>query len=72
MDEKAILENFGLNLKMYRHKFKMSQDDVAEKTGFSSPYISNVEAGKHNLSLVNALKFAEIFDKKIEDFLKEL
>jgi len=72
MDEKTILENFGLNLKMYRHKLKMSQDDVAEKTGFSTPYISNVESGKHNISLVNAIKFAEIFDKKIEDFLKEI
>ena len=72
MDERTILENFGLNLKMYRHKFEMSQDDIAEKTGVSTPYISNVEAGKHNISLVNALKFAEIFDKKVEDFLKEI
>lgn len=72
MDENKILKNFGLNLKLYRLKSEMSQEDVANKTGFSCPYISNVESGKHNISLANALKFAQIFNKTIEDMIKEL
>lgn len=72
MDEQKILDNFGLNLKLYRNKFKMSQDDIAEATGFSKPYISNVESGKHNISLVNAIKFAQVFDKTVNDMLREL
>ena len=58
MDEQKILENFGINFKHYRNKAKLSQDDVADITGFSKSYISNVECAKHNLSLVNAVKFA--------------
>ena len=67
MDEQNILQNFGLNLKLYRQINKLSQDDIVEKTNFSKSYISNVESGKHNISLVNALKFAKIFNKTIEE-----
>jgi len=72
MDEQKILDNFGLNLKLYRNKFKMSQEDVVEATGFSKSYISNVESGKHSLSLVNAIKFAQVFNKTVNDMIKEL
>lgn len=72
MEEKNILYNFGLNLKICRQKRKMSQEELSELTGFSIPYISNVELGKHNISLNSALKFAKVFDKNIEDMIKEL
>ena len=72
MDEQKVLENFGLNFKYYRNKAKLSQDDIVEKTGFSKSYISNVESAKHNLSLVNALKFANVVNKTIEDMIRDL
>ena len=72
MDEQKILENFGINFKHYRNKLKMSQDDIAEITGFSKSYISNVESAKHNISLVNALKFANTVNKTIEEMIKDL
>ncbi|MBP3847202.1 helix-turn-helix transcriptional regulator [bacterium] len=72
MDEQKILETFGLNFKMYRTKMKLSQDDIIEKTGFSQSYISNIENGKHNLSLINALKLSDAVGKNIESMLKEI
>ena len=72
MDEQKILENLGINLKHYRNKAKMSQDDVVEITGFSKSYISNVENAKHDISLVNALKFANVFNKTIEEMIQDL
>ena len=72
MDEQKILENFGINFKHYRNKAKMSQDDIVELTGFSKSYISNVEGAKHNLSLVNAVKFAQIFNKSVDEMIKDL
>ncbi|MCM1004101.1 MAG: helix-turn-helix domain-containing protein [Candidatus Gastranaerophilales bacterium] len=72
MDEHKILENFGINLKHYRNKAKMSQDDVVEVTGFSKPYISNVENAKHDISLVNAIKFANIFDKTVDEMIQDI
>lgn len=72
MDEQKILENFGINFKYYRNKAKMSQDDIVNITGFSKSYISNVESAKHNISLVNAIKFANIFNKTIDEMIQEL
>ena len=72
MDEQKILETFGFNFKMYRTKLKLSQDDIIDKTGFSQSYISNVENGKHNLSLINALKLSDAVGKNIESMLKEI
>ncbi len=71
MDDKKLLEIFGFNLKIYRLKNKLSQETLAEALNVSSVYISNVESGKHNISLVNALKFANYFKLPIEDFFKE-
>lgn len=50
----------------------MSQDDIMELTGFSKSYISNVESAKHNISLVNALKFADIVNKTIDELIKDI
>jgi len=72
MNEQKILETFGFNFKMYRTKLKLSQDDIINKTGFSQSYISNVENGKHNLSLINALKLSDAVGKNIESMLKEI
>lgn len=72
MDEQKILENFGINFKHYRNKAKMSQDDVVEITGFSKSYISNVENAKHDISLVNAIKFANVFNKTVDEMIRDL
>jgi len=71
MDEQNILENFGLNLKYQRNKARLSQDDLVNMTGFSKAYISNVECAKHNISLVNAAKFAKIFNKTLDEMINE-
>lgn len=71
MDNQNILKTFGLNLKYERLKNKLSQDDLAALTGFSKPYISNVEQAKHNLSLSNAYKFSIVLKVSLESLLKE-
>ena len=72
MDEQKILENFGINFKHYRNKSKMSQDDIVAITGFSKSYVSNVEGAKHNLSLVNAVKFAHAINKTVDELIKDI
>lgn len=72
MDEQKILKNFGINFKHYRNKAKMSQDDIVELTGFSKSYISNVESAKLNISLVNAVKFANTVNKTVDELIKDL
>lgn len=71
MDDMNILKTFGFNVKIERLKHKISQEKLAEALNVSSVYISNVESGKHNVSLVNALKFSNYFKQPIEYFLVE-
>lgn len=70
MDEKELLKTFGFNLKIERLKRKISQEVLAEALNVSSVYVSNVESGKHNISLVNAIKFCEYFNLTIEKLLE--
>lgn len=69
MNEQEVIKNFGFKIKVYRRLNNVYQEDLAAGTGLSKSYLSNVENGKHSVSLVNALKIAKFFGKNINDFL---
>lgn len=69
--DKLLLKTFGLNIKLERIKFGLTQEEVAEKLNFSAVYISNVESGKHKISLINAYKFAQFYKKSLDYLLTE-
>jgi len=71
MDNENFLKIFGLNVKIERLKLGLSQEKVAESLDFSSVYVSNVESGKHKISLTNAYKFAKFYNKSLDYLLKE-
>lgn len=71
MDNEKLLKTFGINVKFERIKRKLSQEKVAEALEFSAVYISNVESGKHNVSLINAHKIARFYDKTLDYLLIE-
>ena len=71
MDDVNLLKTFGLNVKIERLKLGYSQERVAEALDFSAVYISNVESGKHRISLINAFKFAKFFNKSLDYLLVE-
>ena len=66
-----LLKIFGINIKFERLKRKLSQEKVAEALEVSAVYISNVESGKHSISLVNANKFANFYEKTLDYLLTE-
>ncbi len=71
MEDKLLLKVFGLNLKFERQKQGITQDKVAEALNVSIVYVSNVEAGKHSVSLINAKKFADFYNKSLDYLLTE-
>ena len=71
MDNKILLKIFGLNVKLESIKLGLTQEQVAENLDFSSVYVSNVEGGKHKISLVNAYKFASFYKKSLDYLLTE-
>ncbi len=72
--EEKILIGFGLHIKKLRHSLNLSQEQFAGKSGLDRTYISGIERGKRNVSLVNLVKLAaalNINKKEILDFSLE-
>lgn len=58
MDETNIKKNFGSIIRKYRHIKEISQEELAARTGLHRTYISEVERGERNVSLVNIVKIS--------------
>ena len=66
-----ILNLLANNIKYYRSKFKMSQEQLAELAELHPTYISNIEQGKRNISLQNVYQIANAFNMSVSDLLKD-
>lgn len=64
--EKTIMRNFGLNIRARRKELKMSQEELAKKALIHWSYISSIERGKRNISLINICKLAIALNCRIE------
>lgn len=62
-----IVKVFASNLKYYRNKLGVSQEQFADKAGLHRTYISAIECGKRSISLDNIQKIAEALE--IETYL---
>ncbi|MDZ7843045.1 MAG: helix-turn-helix transcriptional regulator [Gammaproteobacteria bacterium] len=71
MDETKLLASFGVHLRHLRHMRNLSQEDLANIAGLDRTYVSSVERGKRNISLVNLVRLADalkINPEKMLDF----
>jgi transcriptional regulator with XRE-family HTH domain len=53
-----VRERFGTAVKFRREELGLTQEDLAEKAGIHRTYLSDVERGTRNLSLVNIERLA--------------
>jgi transcriptional regulator with XRE-family HTH domain len=67
--DKELLKQFGIRIRELRHAKGLSQEQLAEKTGFHRTYIGMVERGERNLSLSNIAVLAKTFDMSVCDLL---
>lgn len=66
-----ITEKFGHRIKEIRQSKGISQEELALKAQLHRTYISSVELGKRNISLLNVEKLAKALDCSISDFFNE-
>jgi len=66
--KEPILVKFGQRVRDLRKERRLSQEELAELTGFHRNYIGMIERGERNPALVNI----EIFARKFETSLSEL
>lgn len=53
-----IIKVFGKNVKKYRVKLGLSQEEFAEKCGLHRTYISSIECFRRSISLENIQRIA--------------
>lgn len=67
---KKLLNAFGARVRELRMARGLSQEQLAELTGFHRTYIGMIERGERNLSLSNVDVFADLFKVSISELLK--
>lgn len=63
-----ILSIVGINIREYRIKQKMSQNQLAFEAGVTREFVNKVESGKYNISVKNLEKLALILEVEVKDF----
>ena len=58
----------GKRIRHLRNKLGISQEQFAEICALDRTYITSVECGKRNISLVNLEKISKAFDMSLSDF----
>ncbi|KKS34225.1 MAG: DNA-binding helix-turn-helix protein [Parcubacteria group bacterium GW2011_GWC2_42_13] len=63
-------QNIIKKLKKARLNAKLKQEDVAEKLNKPQSYISKIERGERRLDVAEMKKFAKLYNKDINYFIK--
>jgi len=63
---------FGNRLKRLREENEISQEKLAYKAGIHRTYLSSVERGERNISLVNIEKIAEALSIEISELFNNI
>ncbi len=67
MEIKAV---FGNKIKILRLEKNISQEELAHIAGIDRTYISDIEKGERNVSLLIIQKLAKALDKEIFELFK--
>lgn len=68
-DTRALVR-FGQRVRARRESLSLSQEQLAELAEFDRTYISMVERGMRNLSLLNVKRFAKALKMPLEELVK--
>jgi transcriptional regulator with XRE-family HTH domain len=69
LERADIVSTFGANLKAARMKIGLSQTDLAQAAGLLQQYVSLVESGKQNITLITAVALANAVDQDVTALL---
>lgn len=62
-----VRERFGYAVKVRREELGLTQEDLADRAGIHRTYLSDVERGTRNLSLVNIERLAAALSMKMSE-----
>jgi transcriptional regulator with XRE-family HTH domain len=67
-----IREKFGFAVKARREELELTQEDLADKARIHRTYLSDVERGTRNLSLINIERLAEALSLSISELFQRV
>jgi len=59
----------GSRIRLYRNRLNLTQKQLTEKLGVSTPFISNIERGETKIGLKTLINIANIFNVSVDDLL---
>lgn len=63
-----IKEKIGKRVRELRIKIGISQEELANLSGLDRTYVTSVECGKRNISIINIEKLANALKVTLRDF----
>ncbi|MEO5860291.1 MAG: helix-turn-helix transcriptional regulator [Pyrinomonadaceae bacterium] len=69
MPDQPLITAFGNRIRQLRTARGLSQEQLAELTGFHRTYIGMIERGERNLSLSNIGVFAKVFEMSVSELM---
>lgn len=70
-DERRWKRDFGYRLRLLREAERLSQADLAHRSGLHPTYVSGIERGLRNVSLVNIHRLARALDVEPSGFFTQ-
>ena len=70
ISEHHILNIFGENVRKFRRKLNISQEELADKADLHRTYIGMIERAEKNITLINIEKIANALEISINELLK--
>jgi transcriptional regulator with XRE-family HTH domain len=65
-----IRERFGFAVKTRREELNLTQEDLADRAGIHRTYLSDVERGSRNLSLINIERLAAALAMSLSELFR--
>ena len=70
MREEEPLRHFGMRVRQLRKEAGLSQENLAELSGLHRTYVSGIERGERNVSLLNIVRLSEALGVKASNLLE--
>ena len=65
-----IRERFGFAVKVRREELGLTQEDLADRAGIHRTYLSDIERGTRNVSLINIERLASALSLKLSELFQ--
>lgn len=71
-EKDPILVILGANIRDYREKLLLSQEELAHQAGLDRSYMGGVERGERNTTLLTMVKIADALGRQVKDLVSNL